>query len=319
MRNFLCLCLLSLSLSSSSQYHPLLQDDKVWQLGIYYSESYNQITHSATWHIVSYIKGDTLIDTTTYKKLYYNIFDETIDFPPGSYDSTFQPAKLYALLREDTVKQQVFIYDNAENKVPEEYLLYDFSLEVGDSLMTYIFDRGPYPGNNQGAMQVLPAVVSKIEQITTADGISRRAFTFDTQFFNPVNIIEGIGCTDFLGALINPFYVPGVSNSDYHESFICMKQDNQLVYGTCYDVSSVSETSAKKYLNLFPNPSNGVFQLTNARVGEMLFIVNAQGQQVHRQLIGSPTEKIDIKGLSTGIYFLRTDGGSTGNLLINEY
>lgn len=67
-------------------------------------------------------------------------------------------------------------------------------------------------------------------------------------------------------------------------------------------------------MNLYPNPAGGFIHLNweGATSEERIYIYNSQGKlmMVHDINDGIKTTTIDIKNLSTGLYFLRFDGVS---------
>ena len=84
---------------------PMLEENRVWSI----------------MHEKHTLMGDTIINETTYKKLFFHSYIE--EFTPDSL-------QYIAAMREDSLNQKVyFIWKNHE----EEVLLYDFSLEVGNT------------------------------------------------------------------------------------------------------------------------------------------------------------------------------------------
>ena len=64
-----------------------------------------------------------------------------------------------------------------------------------------------------------------------------------------------------------------------------------------------------KKMNLYPNPTTGIFNLSNSSDVNVVSVYNLSGLQVKKFDLN---EKMDISQLSSGIYFVKTD---TGNLL----
>jgi hypothetical protein len=119
-------CKFDLSLLYPKTYKPFISESKVWKYvqtvwltgG---SEGANYLVN----HV--YFKGDTIVDTIKYQKL---------------YKKPEQPiagkAYLAYLMREDNINQKVYVYDPHYKK---EELLYDFKLNKGDEFNIYIVDK----------------------------------------------------------------------------------------------------------------------------------------------------------------------------------
>ena len=120
------------------------------------------------------------------------------------------------LLREESNK--ILLYSESLNK---EIVLYDFTLEVGDSLPAYIkdFDGTMYSDDT--------LVVTDISSVTLLDGKEYKKWTFD----NGMEYVEGIGMYggrrngDFFG-LIREVVVP--CHTGTH--LVCASKNNKLLY-----------------------------------------------------------------------------------------
>ena len=143
-------------------YHSLVDTNSLWS---YYKYSAMTPWWAKTTNFY-FFKGDTIINTTLYKKLYL------LDSLMGT---TYQ-----AGLREDSINKKVYI-----NQGTNELLLYNFSANVGDTIMFLHYGYGTR------------ATVDFIDSIQLQDGNYRRLFhsvvsppALDT--FG-VYTIEGIG------------------------------------------------------------------------------------------------------------------------------
>ena len=120
------------------------------------------------------------------------------------------------LLREESNK--ILLYSESLNK---EIVLYDFTLEVGDSLPAYIehFDETIYPADT--------LVVTDVSYVTLLDGKEYKKWTFD----NGMEYVEGIGMYggrrngNFFG-LIQEVVVP--CHTGTH--LVCVSKNNKLLY-----------------------------------------------------------------------------------------
>ncbi|MBK9213622.1 MAG: T9SS type A sorting domain-containing protein [Saprospiraceae bacterium] len=64
-------------------------------------------------------------------------------------------------------------------------------------------------------------------------------------------------------------------------------------------------------LKIFPNPSNGIYNIGGLEVGSTLSIYNALGQMIKMQHIISTSERLDISQSPHGLYLLKISGNST--------
>ena len=120
------------------------------------------------------------------------------------------------LLREESNK--ILLYSESLNK---EIVLYDFTLEVGDSLPAYIehYDETIYPADT--------LVVTDVSYVTLLDGKEYKKWTFN----NGMEYVEGIGMYgghrngNFVG-LIQELVVP--CHTGTH--LVCVSKNGKLLY-----------------------------------------------------------------------------------------
>ena len=143
----------------------------------------------------------------TYKQTFDSIFFEN--------DKPYILCNGYLLREEDN---KIFLYSQSLNK---DIVLYDFTLEVGDSLPAYIkdFDGTMYSDDT--------LVVTDIFSVTLLDGKEYKKWTFD----NGMEYVEGIGMYgghrngNFFG-LIQEIVVP--CHTGTH--LVCVSKNNKLLY-----------------------------------------------------------------------------------------
>ena len=139
MKKSLCILLLFLSnLAHCQQYKPLLDTYNQWSVRYCFSGCSTDIY---------YTNGDTIVDAMNYKVL------DGYHFISRGF-----------LLREDVTEKKVYLKTILPSGI-REYLLYDFSLEVGDSIdiknpaSPFIEDAGYYKVD---AITLLPLVDSNL-------------------------------------------------------------------------------------------------------------------------------------------------------------
>ena len=150
-------------------------------------------------------------------------------------------------LREEN--NQVLIYSAAYDK---DLVLYDWNLEVGDSISLLAMDYGVYPEyavsvvdyrvivdideNGDLIMDTIPTdkvVVDKISTITLLDGKEYKTWHLATGWAGGITYVEGIGILsegygggDYLG-LIRPEELP---TCYYGDLLVCVSKNNKLLY-----------------------------------------------------------------------------------------
>ena len=100
-------------------------------------------------------------------------------------------------------------------------------------------------------------------------------------------------------------------NSNVMFSFESRSGWGNIIYLDNINVSSSAATSVQNILEssdvkLFPNPSNGVFNLQTTQLENMtLQIYNAYGQCIRQQMSKSGNQQIDLSAEANGIYLLK--------------
>lgn len=280
MKKLLLLILVTFSWPMKAQtsvYHPFPDSNAVWNYqyilncSMGYAEEYYSLT----------ILGDTTISAQSYHKLFIphvqSFSSGTCEFHSIGYKGAF---------REDTLNRKVFFIPPFQSS---EQLLYDFSLQVGDTIQGYLDYFG------------LPSTIQIIDSILIGSTFRKRWILS----CYGIQIIEGIGNTY---GLIE--YLPGCATDFPDYTLTCFSQNEETLYpdiaSNCELISNIKGVSDKIFIStLFPNPFNSTATLTlNSDFGiAELKIFNALGKEVGRQNINSFSTTINREGLSNGIYF----------------
>ena len=219
--------------------------------------------------LVNWLSGDTLINEVRYAKVM-----ETLNGEGTPYQ--------VALLREEDGKVWESYNGNSE------ILLYDFTANVGDSLVC-----------GYGDYFVLDSI--SIEQI---GGVDRKKFWFGLEYdftgepYAMETWIEGIGSD--LGLLYcGSYYFCG----GYYRA-LCFHQDGELIwqnpeYDACV-ITSVEEIN-DKVISVYPNPAMEKVTIDGVEAAEVQ-VYNAFGQLV--KTIRNSNE-IPVAGLAERVYLVR--------------
>lgn len=229
------------------------------------------------------IAGDTTIDTTTYKKLYYANKGGYYKLSQENFTRYVSPsqARYIGRLRLDSAK--VYYTSEIQDWPPfypygVESLMYDFDLNIGDSVGFRI--------------------VTGIDSVQFKDGKYAKKFILDS--FNHQFVIEGLGGDYGLMSIYqaapamyqgNPVSYGLCFNSGsifYHYKPSCPGVDWYLLE-KCFDMDALTipHNTKTEDLTIYPNPSQSHFTLTGgcqaneARVS----IVNILGMVVYTVVI----------------------------------
>lgn len=279
----IALFIFSVILNAQNPYLPLLEDGKQWNYRIAYG---NQVfTDSMS------ITGDTLIDGQLYKKVINDW---------ASMDSLL-------LLREDTTARQVyFLLDSTE------YLLYDFSLELGDTVTIY----STLPGNGDLNFNPLQVTVSLVDTIVDLNNISRKRLWLNIpptpSFFIAGPWVEGIGGETGFVPISNNISIA------LTPTLLCAWSDGVQIYtndsfDSCYYRWIGVETFSNhvSHLKTYPNPTNDVlhvsFTVDNGEPCTVL-IRDLQGKTLREEPMqnngNEQMARLELQDLPNGMYLL---------------
>jgi hypothetical protein len=227
--------------------------------------------------------GDTLIDNLTYHKIVRSN-DTVIDFSMDTYTGCF---------REDTNKAVWFLPRDSINEV----LLYDFSKQVGDTVII--------PATQLWKYETLYLIIGEIDSLEI-QGNFRKVFHFTEWLTNELYWIEGIGSN--MGFLFS-FYSYGIGEGP---ELNCLTLEDTLIYynpdswlNDCFVFTGVEDQNIlKPEFRIFPNPATSFITLTTPQGEPALeaVICNHLGQKV---LTAKPVNNtMDVSGLKAGMYLI---------------
>ncbi len=270
----------------SQIYHHFINENKQWKCAYTLPILTKNSSNSDSLYLalkINYFKGDTIINNIRYSKSMFK------SLMPKSTDTTISQSGYF--FYEDTINQKVFMLDQIYNHT--NVLLYDFSLNVGDSVHTYILANIFYNGK-----------VKKVDSVYLTNKFLKRII-----FTDNLELIEGIGSTTYVS-------YPSVNNG----FLICVSENNNVLYldtalfQNCDTVFSKLPPTQISYLNqslfktnIYPNPINKSSVLTVKSIGYEQFkieIFNDLGNLVKQDLfVGN--YPIGMLNLNEGFYICR--------------
>lgn len=274
----------------SQDYYPLPESNVTWQR----YQFFTSIPCISNGEYINYFDGDTSIGNISYLKVFEEGMDVTWCTNNGFMDTSIFAKHYIGAFRQDVTAQKAFFI--AEGDLNES-LLYDFTLETGDTL--------PY---NMIASEV--AVVEKTDSVLV-DGTYRKRMLF-LQAYNAcggdtIAIIEGIGNT-------RGFIFPTMVPCAFYTVLTCLSVNGVQIFGdadSCYEEGELGNVTAVPLLsnsNVFNagylSDGSVVIHFNEENYGEAsLAIFNTLGQKISQY---NPTASGDIliaKGtFSPGMY-----------------
>jgi hypothetical protein len=249
MKRFLLICGLTLIFigAKSQNYTPFNFDSGVWVCrydvkvslfgGPYCGEQIDSV--------MFYCNGDTVINDTVFKKLYYKGYTTC---PSRSYISGS-----YGAIRNDTITKKVWW------NVGENYLIYDFDINVGDSVCsTTVFLPISFD---------FCGIVLSIDSVMLCNRYFKRFNAID--YMNNVHsIIEGIGSPNGL-----------FTTSTWFSDLVCYSEANNNSCPLCEPFLAVQNNSVNQ-TTVNVNQENDQVFVTSDEIISYLEIVDIAGKKV---------------------------------------
>lgn len=287
----LFICCNSISLhAQTSVYHPFPDSSASWNF-THSNICWGVLSNDQTSMEVSYYIGmDTLINSSIYHSLHlpiYNIYAGLNCWPPGNYTL---PGGYMGAFRNDHANKKVYIIPESDSV---EQLLYDFDMQVGDTLVGYLSVCSPF--------SMCDTVIS-IDSVMVGNTYRKR-WHINSGYH--VYFIEGIGSTY---GLLN--FVPTNMTDLDDINLDCFQQNGQNLYpdtlGTCPLLTSITTLpAAEMIINIHPNPSIGNVQvaLSSTNNIERWVLHNLNGQ-IERADKLQGKNQFEINGIDSGFYLL---------------
>ena len=318
MKKHLLILLLSLPVSLIAQtniYHPFPDSSANWNFsasGFCYGPSGAIITYQ----YFSYQFGqDTMINSTVYHTL--NIPAFINDVGPGCWGTPIGvyvlPGQYAGAIRNDHPAKKTYIVPEGDTT---EQLLFDFNIQVGDTLQGYLArEQAGVPGG-------LRDTVVSMDSVLVGSTWRKRWLLSDSYH---AYLIEGIGSTySLVGAIPAPFTV------DAPNYFLdCFSQDNLPLYPSgvtgCPVLTDIEEIAEKETeLIVYPNPAAKELFLQlpsdfSHRLVEVS-VVGVDGKKYSQQSLMAnrdATVEVELPALKNGMYIIRA--GTTDKQLHTRF
>lgn len=270
----------------AQEYHPMAVDSATWYMGSTAEDpQYNQ-------SIVLRLEGDTTVNNMVYAKIYhYDLVGKQV---------SLKTRKLLGLIRDDLPSRRVYggllggiqygfdHFLDEENQCDwgdqmtfNEHLLYDFNLQVGDTIHSCMLPE--------------PALIALIDTIDRF-GYIRRNFSLEDKDFTIMT--ESIGTC--MGIFKSEECLVHASGFEYLLLNYCVGS-----FSACNLITSLHVTHPIQEFVVYPNPTShqlsiqSSFEFVRLELLDMHGAVRATYPFVH---------SIDISGLPAGFYILKFEG-----------
>ncbi|MBW6535822.1 MAG: T9SS type A sorting domain-containing protein [Mariniphaga sp.] len=274
------LTLMTLQFVQSQEYKPFDLDNGEWYCryvtkGGMFGGGHD--TYYATDTVKFFCSGDTIINDTLYKKLYYEGYTSS-QIVPRTYISGYLGA-----IRNDTVSKRVWLYDSFYSLTSSSYIIYDFNLIQGDSICNDVL----FP------MPITFYFCGKVESIDSVNYCNKYFRRYNTE--SNQSIIEGIGSDKGL--------LP-IGSGLWNSNLLCYREKNN---SNCESCDIISTNIANLPIN--ENTIN-VYQETNQlhisseHLMESIDLVDLSGRYIIR-LHSIKRNSTDLFIAQKGIYILR--------------
>jgi len=295
--------------------------------------AYIPIPDNAVWSINS-LKfktfGDTVINSKDYIKVYWQ--DES-----SPYEFDINKASYFCALRNDTAAKRVYgVYKEATEVVyvyrsgnttkynstdTSEFLLYDFSLKVGDSVWAAAFFE--YDSPYKIMMYQYTSVLNSDSIIILNDSSYRKKIFMkiilpyepDNQYW-----IEGIGSSN---GIFTPATNLRLGTELPIRRLLCFAVNDEILIkfpeydydsipDDCYsigDISNIHEYGVDFNIKLYPNPVENIVTLemlsTDIIFPYTITILDLLGKELQTVVTKDKQTNIDLTNLNKGLYIIK--------------
>jgi len=269
--------------SQAQSYHPVIRTNKFWDVVNNFDNGSPCMCHCSGLRYF-YTGDDTIIENVEYAIFkaspLRSAYGSAGPFCPPYYADTLSGLS-GIFLHEDSFAQKVFIYDCYSH---QDYLLYDFSLEAGDTLVS---------GYTTGSR---PAIVQSIENITLNNGDIVKKFNFVNY---DAFYIESIGGSQGLaGGLLMP---------EIPDELYCVEDQGIGLVNDCAGWVETGEILISDAILVIPNPAVDFIRITGSKTTgiTLIKIYNGLGTEIININVSGNTETIDVSQFPNGCYLLR--------------
>jgi hypothetical protein len=286
MKNLFFIIATFVTISGNAQtavYHPFPDSNAIWNIQDYYQCWLSPYNYVGQFYSITFA-NDTTIGTQSYHKLTIPFF-QTVASSCVSGSINLNVYK--GSIRQDTTNKKVFIVP--PSSITEE-LLYDFTMQVGDTVRGYL-------ESNASPRDIVQSIDSVLVGSTY-----RKKWNINSGY--NISFIEGIGSTYGLLELS-----PGCITDQLEYSITCFQQNFQTLYpdttSNCQLIDAVnSEEIISDQVKAFPNPCNGSITIDFGKMeSREIILTDLLGHLIFQEKIINQSQ-FKIDNLQRGSYIL---------------
>jgi len=272
--------------AQSQSYYPIIETNKYW-------DQSNSSANDSCFFLPNAYRYEFTSDDTVINGGYAYRFtkahplfgegDSGLICPPFRADTN---SYLFAWLREDTSTRKVYVYSQISN--PTDQLLYDFNLNIGDTL------HSDYA--SQGSILVLDT----IQMVTLQNGEIRKQYIFNQPW---ISYIEGIGG-------VRGLFLPLNTPQPFTTTLYCVKKSGINLWGSlCSTVFLGISKDMNISCKVFPNPFYDELniRIENSKLTKQIEfeIFDLNGTTVFTNELQNPNTSFSLSKLTSGFYIYR--------------
>lgn len=280
--SFTLISILALN-AQTSTYHQFPDSNAVWNYNYQLFCFSNGIANE--FYSIE-MSGDTVINNLNYQKLSIPYLQSQSTGTCGGYPIGYKGA-----IREDIPAKKVYIVPPSSNT---EELLYDFNLQVGDTVKGYLESFTGYD------------VVQSIDSVLVGNSYRKRWDVNNCYF---IYFIEGVGSTY---GLLEPS--PSCVTDFADISLSCFQENGRTLLPdtitSCNLITSIQEEKVQTDVRFYPNPFSGSsqIQISQNLINASLTISDLKGRMIKRIAnINGDNYTFSASGLAEGIYLARIE------------
>lgn len=279
----LLIILLQFAILKGQQYYPFPDSNAIWHQFFSTGMFGPDISYYYSYGLI----GDTVINSISYSKV-YQLNDTALN----------SNSVYHGCLREDSLKRVFYIGKGfwPQENYTQEIQLYDFSKNVGDTIVYGIWGKQP---------------ILSVDSVLIGQNYRKR-FNVLWDYF-----IEGIGCTNNLLSPITDIPTKKVYTK---WDLVCFKQDDEVIYlnpnyNSCFPtIDGINENmgNSNSEIKIYPQPVTtiSVIDLTETKTRfTYLSIYNIFGQLVFRleSLSDKKTIQLFRNDFDSGLYLYKLE------------
>ncbi|MBR4912520.1 MAG: T9SS type A sorting domain-containing protein [Bacteroidales bacterium] len=303
-------------------------------------EVYHPITEGSVWSVSNnkyMTAGDTVLDGKTYLKIYRQVGDQSFEF-------SLENAEYFASIRNDSTEQKVYAYlpagigildlitnTSIQTDTAMEVLIYDFSLNIGDTIIYYALgdivvktvavrtEAVNIPVGWSGYSSVSHQYNESDTIVTLSDNSYRKQMFLHGLTYNAKEYvwIEGVGSIRGFDEGTQ------ISLSDYgYGILLCFADSSGAAYQSgfdfddepddCFNNGFGGDVQEREMLDIriYPNPADDVLfiELRGGAGIANIGLYDLQGRAVGTRFIASATgasATVNMRDIPAGVYVLR--------------